>query len=217
MPASYYRVSSKLWAEPWDETTRYFALYLLTCPHRTTEGLFRLPLGYAQEDLGWPPRKVRDCIEKLAESGFLKYDEATSVVLLPKALKYQSPQNPNQVTAAVKALETVPPSVLDAEFGRLAQLFAQRLAQQLPQRFGHSQSHTQALSQSPPTPRKRGGRANGTSPRQTAWKAEIERYEGLISSCPNCGSNPNVDCASCSLMRRKVGELQNQIRELASA
>ena len=43
----YHKVSPRFWADEkvlrWNDDAKMLALYLLTCPHRTTEGLFRLP------------------------------------------------------------------------------------------------------------------------------------------------------------------------------
>lgn len=53
----YNRISTKFWTDEkvlqWDNETRLLALYLLTCSHKTTEGLFRLPKQYICADLEW--------------------------------------------------------------------------------------------------------------------------------------------------------------------
>lgn len=143
----YHRLSAAIWNEPWDDDMRLAAFYLLTCPHRTTEGLFKLPLPYVQADMGWLPKRIEKTFTKLEEAGFIRRHE--DVVLIRMALKYQSPQNANQVTAALTALETVPETPLDAEFGQLAKRFSERLCKGLLERFGERFGNALALTLAP--------------------------------------------------------------------
>lgn len=151
--ARYFRVSPKFWTDlkvrSWSDDGRMLALYELTCRHRTTEGLFRLPPEYVRVDLGWSQKRYEKSRAELVSSNFIAVEG--DIVLIRKALKYQAPQNPNQVIAAINALEEVPPSKLDGMFQQLAERFCERLAkalpQQLPERFG--KPHTQALTHTP--------------------------------------------------------------------
>lgn len=142
---SYYRVSPKFWTDPairrCSDDAKLLALYLLTGPHRRLEGLFRLPKPYICADLGWSMERLAEpfkelLAERFGEPGFMAYDEAAEVVLIRKALKYQAPQNDNQVKAALGQLEDLPDTPLTSEFRSLAEQYCERLAQQLPERFG---------------------------------------------------------------------------------
>lgn len=159
--ALYYRISPTIWRESWSEDTRTVAFYILTCDHRTTEGLFRLPEAYIVADLGWTPARIRKCLVELEKANFIK--RSGDVVLIVKALKTQAPQNPNQARAAVRAVELVPSTELDAEFLQLAEQFSERLTQQLreqlPERFGESLALALAPALTPPP--SRGGGGNG--------------------------------------------------------
>lgn len=151
----YYRVSPAIWNEPWDDDTRTLAFYILTSPHRTTEGLFKLPIPYVQADMGWPPRKIEKNMAKLEEAGFVS--RHGDIILIRNALKYQPLQNENQVKSVLTGLETVPPSPLDDEFARLAERFSKRLAERLgerlPERFGNALAlDSSSSSSSPPSP-----------------------------------------------------------------
>lgn len=154
MPA-YFRVSPKIWNEPWNDSTKLLAFYLLTCRHRTTEGLFRLPRPYVVVDLGWGKRKIETALRELAAVDFIRTHD--DVVLIVKALKYQAPHNPNQMKAAISALYSVPPTPLDTDFASLVEAFAptfrQPLAEAFPQRFAHTPSPALALAPTPsPSP-----------------------------------------------------------------
>lgn len=142
----YFRVVPRVWTDhpTWSNDAQLLALYLLTCPHRTTEGLYRLPMAYVRADLNWSQQPLRKGLrERLAEafgelsaSSFCEYDEQAQVVLVMGALETQAPENPNQVTAAIRQLEELPPTHLTSTFKRLAERFCERLAERLPEGFG---------------------------------------------------------------------------------
>jgi hypothetical protein len=111
----------------WDSETTLLAIYLLTCEHRNLEGLYRLPYAYIQADLEWSEAEVRDRMTTLLDAGFVLYDEAARVVLLPKALKYQAPKSEKQIQGALNALQEVPDSDLWPEFVAAAGEFAPAL------------------------------------------------------------------------------------------
>lgn len=115
-PPRYLRVAPRFWSDPavkaWGDDARLLALYLLTCPHRTTEGLFYLPRLYAAADLGWGAERLSGAWSVLRRDGFLEDDDATDVVLIPKALAYQAPANGNQAKGAIAHLKALQPTPL---------------------------------------------------------------------------------------------------------
>ena len=86
--AKYQRVSPRFWQDPkvrrWGDQQKLLAQYFLTCPHRTTEGLFWLPRGYIAQDLGWGIDTVFAVLGSLIEARFVAYDEASETVFLQK-------------------------------------------------------------------------------------------------------------------------------------
>lgn len=70
----YGKVHTSFWASAnirnLSEDGRALALYLLTCPHGTIAGVFRLPDGYASEDLQWTSKRVREGFAELFANGF---------------------------------------------------------------------------------------------------------------------------------------------------
>ncbi|MBN1319622.1 MAG: hypothetical protein JXA87_02170 [Thermoleophilia bacterium] len=145
MSRTYWRVSPAFWSdekvtgadgrEPWSDDTKLLALYLLTCEHRTLEGLFRLPKGYILEDLGWTPERLAQPFAQLLADGFIEYDERARLCLIVNALDYQTPDNPNQTTAAIRLLEDLPKSPLFARLFEQAKRFYQPLAERLRERL----------------------------------------------------------------------------------
>jgi hypothetical protein len=123
MSAEHYsRVWASIWMEPWADDTRTVALYLLTGPHRRSEGIYRLPLGYATEDLKWPIRRFRAGFDELLACDFIEYDPDAQIVLVVKALKRHS-FNGNQHKGIAKALAELPPTPLLKRFVSLCQAY----------------------------------------------------------------------------------------------
>jgi len=129
--ASYFRVSPLFWRDPdskgWPDQQQKLALYLLTSPHRNTEGLYYLPTYYAAEDLGWTPQEVEDWLGRLVQAGFVVRDTKADVVLIPKAMKYQSPATRKQMIGALRVLEELPENDLMDAFWDCAREFAPKL------------------------------------------------------------------------------------------
>lgn len=149
----YYRVSPAFWSDPkviaWDDDTRLLALYILTCEHRTTEGLFRLPKQYILADLEWSAEQLAEPFRRLLEDGFIEYDEAAKVMLIVKALAYQAPANPNGVKHAVAAVAKVPKTPLYARFYALAEQYSERLHEGLPEPLGEPPAPAPAPAPAP--------------------------------------------------------------------
>jgi hypothetical protein len=153
----YYRVAPAIWNESWEDDVRLVAFYLLTCPHRTTEGLFRLPLAYAWEDMGWPAKRFEKAFKQLIANDFVEYDYDARVCLIVNALVYQQPENPNQVTAAMKAIRELPATPLLDRLLVVAETHSQRLAKALCEHLGKplpeplTQVVAQGIGESPST------------------------------------------------------------------
>jgi hypothetical protein len=108
----YGKVHTSFWTSPNIRTLsddgKTLAIYLLTCPHSTLAGVFRLPDGYACEDLQWTPKRVQVTLTELLSNGFATRCEATKWVWVVKHLDWNPPENPNQRKAAAKLAMQVP-------------------------------------------------------------------------------------------------------------
>jgi hypothetical protein len=111
----YGKVQTGFWGsgtmQGLDSDARLLALYLLTSPHTTMIGVFRLPDAYACEDLGWTAERLRNGFETLSKIGFSKYCEKTKWVWVVKFLDFNKPENPNQWKAASKLAAAIPDNV----------------------------------------------------------------------------------------------------------
>lgn len=90
------------------EDGRMLALYLLTCPHGTIAGVFRIPDGYACEDLQWSADRVQKGFAELFRKGFANRCETTKWVWVVKHFEWNPLENPNQKKSAVKVALQVP-------------------------------------------------------------------------------------------------------------
>jgi len=120
----YFRVSGRFWfderAAKWPDDLKLFALYILTNQHRTMEGIFVLPVPYMAADLRWPTKKIDQMMTVLRDEEFISYDLDTSTILIRNALKYQSPENPNQSEACLRRIKELPKSSIVREFQTVA-------------------------------------------------------------------------------------------------
>lgn len=120
----YFRVSGRFWfderAAKWPDDLKLFALYLLTNQHRTMEGIFVLPVPYMAADLRWPLKKIDQMMSALRDEEFISYDSDTNTILIRNALKYQSPENPNQSEACLRRIKELPKSLIIREFQMVA-------------------------------------------------------------------------------------------------
>jgi 5-methylcytosine-specific restriction endonuclease McrA len=135
MAMKYFRVGSGVWLSGWPDDVRLAAFYVLTSPHRNTEGIYRLPIAYAATDLKWTEKKFRKALDRLVLDGFAEYDDASHVILIVNALKWQAPDNPNQVRSAVASISSLPASPLVRRFVDLAEVDAPNLAAALRERL----------------------------------------------------------------------------------
>jgi hypothetical protein len=82
---TYYRVSPRIWRHrEWSDETKLLACYLLTCKHRTIEGLYLLPQHYITGDLKWSPERLAEPFAQLLSDDFIRYDEDCQCPLAPR-------------------------------------------------------------------------------------------------------------------------------------
>lgn len=101
---TYFRVSPLYWRSAadhgWDDMTKLVGLYVLTSPHRITEGLFRLPVSYVIEDMGITRARAEKSLARLAADEFIERDG--DMLLIVNALRWQPPKAGSNVKHAVR-------------------------------------------------------------------------------------------------------------------
>ena len=146
MKYGYNVIANTFWTDEkvvkWDIDTKLLAAYILSCSHKMTEGIFRIPKNYITADLGMEKERLDKAFAKLLEDDFIKYDEDTNILFITKALKYNAPDNPNQEKSAIKCLERLPKTYLLDEFIASAKKYKESFFERLDKRFGEPQTQT---------------------------------------------------------------------------
>jgi hypothetical protein len=108
----YGKVHTRFWSSDTirglTDDGRLLAMYLMTSPHSTIAGVFRLPDGYVCEDMQWTPERVAQGFEELFAKGFGNRCETSKWVWVTKHLEWNPPENPNQRKSAAKVALSVP-------------------------------------------------------------------------------------------------------------
>ncbi len=87
---------------------KLLAIYLLTCPHASILGCYRLPAGYVVEDTGWSIDRVKNTMLELGSSGFAIWEEASQWVFLPRWFCWAQKMSGTQRVAVYRAWFNVP-------------------------------------------------------------------------------------------------------------
>lgn len=107
----YNAVAGTFWADrkvhSWSQDARTLALYLLTCPDRTSEGFYSLPLVLILDHLGWASGRFEKAMAELHEAEFAEYSREAEAVFIVRALKYNAPRGPMSIRGALKMLDSV--------------------------------------------------------------------------------------------------------------
>ena len=107
-------ISPKIWgSRKWrkldrDDKARLLYLYLHTCPHATSIGAFRLPIGYAAADLRWEVAHVEAAFSTLADAQLIDYDVDDEIVRIIDFLTHSPPTNPKHAGAALALARELP-------------------------------------------------------------------------------------------------------------
>ena len=91
---------------------RYLYLYLLTCEHQTSAGAYRLPNGYALDDLRWELSRYVKARQELASADLILFDETESVVMITRWFKHNPPMNESHFIGIGRVLERLPSQMI---------------------------------------------------------------------------------------------------------
>lgn len=84
------------------------AAYVVTCRHSTSEGYYRLALGYVCEDLRLDRASALGYLRALDLKNFARYDEASQVVFIRNAMRFRPPKGTPSITGALRRACDVP-------------------------------------------------------------------------------------------------------------
>lgn len=119
----YSKVSRRVWnsrdfrelsaAKPNAQT---LWLRLLTGPELTAiPGLFAVREGGLAEELGWPVRSLRRCMQEITDRGMAKFDRKAGLIWVPRGIWHNPPDNPNVIVGWRIAWKELPDCSLKDE------------------------------------------------------------------------------------------------------
>jgi len=114
---NFSMVSPKIWTSPRfrkiaDVRAKLLFLYLLTNAHQNSIGCYRLPAGYACEDLGWEPEVFRVALRTLVSGGLIELDNETDEVLIDRWFQHCPPTNSKHYQGACRLVEQIEAAAL---------------------------------------------------------------------------------------------------------
>jgi len=148
--ARFRKVDPRLWGDSkflaLTDDARMAWIYLLTTPsHTAIPGVIVGGAASHAEILRWSPERFREGFAELSARGLANHDLIARVIWLPKAIKYNEPENPNVVIGWSKAWPEVPECPLKHEVWLALRrylegspkLSPERFPELFPEPFGH--------------------------------------------------------------------------------
>ena len=97
------------------DEARYLYLFLLTCEHQTSAGVFRLKDAYATADLRWPMERYLAARKLLVEADLVKFDLTSGYVLITRWFKHNPPMNESHLKGVARVIHKMPCEQLKQE------------------------------------------------------------------------------------------------------
>jgi len=117
-------------------------LYILTCPHGNSIGLFVLPKPYIACDLNWDTKRLTKPFSELLDEKLIYYDETVKLLCIKNQIKHNPLENENQTKAAVKVITQLPKSYIYSMLSeQLNKPFHKQLRELLSEQYTKLRSH----------------------------------------------------------------------------
>lgn len=141
--ARYRRIDVRMWS---DERFRVLSapppcgqvlwIYLLTNPDTSViPGLYRASEGGLADALGWSVKSFRESFGEVFRQGLAKADWRARILWIPKAIRYNTPTNPNMVMSWRVPWDELPECPLKVEAYQHLKLFLEGLGKGFPESF----------------------------------------------------------------------------------
>ncbi|WP_419832163.1 hypothetical protein [Endozoicomonas atrinae] len=90
---------------------KLLALYLLTHPTGDMTGVIRILPETIMGELKWSLEEVHETLSELFQKGFLTVKKDSQWIVINNFLKFNAPENPNQIKAIIKLLARIPKNI----------------------------------------------------------------------------------------------------------
>jgi hypothetical protein len=145
----YQKLHSQIWTdekfEALSDSAKLLFVYIISCPHSNTIGLFTLPKKYIECDLNWSAKQLAEPFSELLAKQLIAYDDNTRLVLVKNHLKHNTLDNENQVKKAIGIIKSLPHNYLffSSILEQLSKPFHKLLREQLNERLGERYSESE--------------------------------------------------------------------------
>lgn len=103
--------------------------YYLSCEHQNLIGAYRIPDGYALDDLGWTAKVYTDARKALVAAGLIAFDDETSTLYVERWFKHSPPMNASHAEGCFRrAAELESPEIAEKVLADLAEAEDKRKA-----------------------------------------------------------------------------------------
>lgn len=192
--AEYGRVYRKIWNngrfQQLSEKAKFLYLYMITSPHSSVFGLFRLPIGYISGDLSWQPKTVLKYLGELQSAAFLLWEQKSCLVIISSWLEHNPITSENQLKKGLAELSEVPKN-LDflLELRKMAKnhnyeyhktIIKEIDKSYLSSSLNHNYSEAEAVTEAIP-PEKSGNSKKGTKKKKANTKAPENKQSSIHS------------------------------------
>ncbi|MBU0584764.1 MAG: hypothetical protein KKB66_18415 [Alphaproteobacteria bacterium] len=86
--------------------------FYMTCEHQNFAGTYRLPDGYAVEDLGWPLDAYRAARRELVVADLIAFDTATSELFVRRWFQHCRPKGSKQEEGTRRLIEAIDSDII---------------------------------------------------------------------------------------------------------
>ncbi|CAN7396693.1 hypothetical protein LJR235_002373 [Pararhizobium sp. LjRoot235] len=108
----FSKVSPLLWRDKRfqglaSSDARLAFFYFSTCEHQTSAGCYRLPDGYAANDLGWDTARYQAARKEITSAGLILFDEDTSEIFVAGWFKENPITNGKHATGTSRLIMNI--------------------------------------------------------------------------------------------------------------
>jgi len=117
--AKFRKIDTRIWTDSkfrdLSDDGKFVFFALLTHPNLTSVGAMRGTLGGLAEEIGWLPERLRKGFQEASSKGMVKHDGRAHLIVLPRFIRYNSPESPNVIRGWGQAYEQLPECPLKDE------------------------------------------------------------------------------------------------------
>ena len=135
--ARFRKVDPRIWNDAkfmaLGDDSKLIFLFALTHPGLTILGAMRATIPGLADELGWTPERFAKGFAEPLSEGLFSYDKNGRLLWIKNYLKYNQIENPNQLVAAISALDLIPECATKYHVYQSLAVFSERFNKPLPE------------------------------------------------------------------------------------